>query len=1160
MQHKTGRRIWLILVSSVMFACLFIPSFATETPTDDKKTETYTINYRIDGKTQKNALNAGMLKWVGGKSEIRTSAVPVNTNIIDVPSDPVWNGHLFAGWRDVESRQIYTKEELLQKKMNAATLDLQAVFDERIAYMTVEYRLYGFKNNEGTTPDRKGIKVHEEKVRFSVDDKLNLNVLRADREDFTVNGFSAESFVTNCKLSNGIKEYDGTFQEFQFADPPSFYNFDEQRKDEPSYGIRNVTITGDFVVVRKYQPINYTVSYDYAGGSAPQKKNQIRYNVLYGADISNKPLRNGYVFTGWKEDGKFVRSLNMSTIPASFCVDSKSADDSLLVKYFKTRKTGNRKLTAVWKANDVRYDIEYVLDGGQFSVGTDKTKEVNGLLQNVNPTSEIYNGSPDKHRWFYVQKPVKYGYTFAGWKISGMDEITHYYYFDGEVETNNTKACETNFSSFYNLRSSSGKVTFTAIWEPMSFEAVYYVDGKKVDTQQFRYDDRQMLFSMETYAKDGFHFTDAEWNSQEDLNGKKIVTPEDVFSLCPKDDRVLNLYANRTENVVFVKIQMNGNEWTDFSSATRLTPELRSVNNNKTVRLSFEKETGVYSARKVPNDVYIVYCPLSSASDEKTAVGELEVDNGDSSFVINYYSVSVEKGEGTESVSASCEWIARNGSVTVNAVPESGYQFHVWEGKINGRDIKADSEETVIENVTSPISLTGKSLMIYTATFNCTTGKNKFVSFTTASDIVAPAAPKRSGHVFAGWKVTKSSDPAWKVGEIYKTEKIKPSAGDVSFTAAWKAREYTAVITHWMTGFKNKEGNDKTKTAVRFLTTEKSFRYGVHTLSITSADTAKGLPAGIRVIKNGGYPKFGTYLNDDTSVNGTVWKTYRAGKKFSDVAFNPVFRFSYEPIDYVISYDYDGGKAPQKANPSSYNVIYGVKFTEVPTREGYTFKGWSIDGKIVEGVNDTALPLDFAVNGEHAENHDFVAALSARTTGNIKVKAVWQKNLPKFISPFYEYSSAYVSSYFGGRESINGVTSKYHGGMDLCVGSSTLGKNVRAIADGTVIFSGWNDYGNCVVIDHGNGIVSLYGHLMCEENPSKWTGSAAHTKNPVVRKGQKVKQGDLIAHAGSTYGNGGYSTGPHLHFEIRTGYKNDFWSATRVNPTKYINFSLHGTF
>jgi murein DD-endopeptidase MepM/ murein hydrolase activator NlpD len=87
----------------------------------------------------------------------------------------------------------------------------------------------------------------------------------------------------------------------------------------------------------------------------------------------------------------------------------------------------------------------------------------------------------------------------------------------------------------------------------------------------------------------------------------------------------------------------------------------------------------------------------------------------------------------------------------------------------------------------------------------------------------------------------------------------------------------------------------------------------------------------------------------------------------------------------------------------------------------------------------------------------------------------------------------------------------FHSGIDI---GAMYGTAIYATASGKVIYSGWyGGYGNAVVIDHGGGYSSLYGHC-----------STLYVSN-----GQTVRQGATIASVGST----GMSTGPHLHFEVR---------------------------
>ena len=104
-----------------------------------------------------------------------------------------------------------------------------------------------------------------------------------------------------------------------------------------------------------------------------------------------------------------------------------------------------------------------------------------------------------------------------------------------------------------------------------------------------------------------------------------------------------------------------------------------------------------------------------------------------------------------------------------------------------------------------------------------------------------------------------------------------------------------------------------------------------------------------------------------------------------------------------------------------------------------------------------------------------------------------------------------ISSDFGRRIHPIRKVEDFHSGIDIAVPTGT---RVRAAADGVVTFSGWmGGFGYTVVIDHGDGVETLY----------------AHNSQLQVSVGTKVKQGDTIALSGNT----GTSTGPHLHFSIK---------------------------
>ena len=106
-------------------------------------------------------------------------------------------------------------------------------------------------------------------------------------------------------------------------------------------------------------------------------------------------------------------------------------------------------------------------------------------------------------------------------------------------------------------------------------------------------------------------------------------------------------------------------------------------------------------------------------------------------------------------------------------------------------------------------------------------------------------------------------------------------------------------------------------------------------------------------------------------------------------------------------------------------------------------------------------------------------------------------------------------------------TPHFHSGMDF---SAKVGTEIYATGDGVVTYAAWKQgYGNCVIINHGHGFQTLYGHM------SKYR----------VRVGKKVKRGEVIGEVGNT----GKSTGPHLHYEVIVRGKYD-------NPAKDKNLKL----
>jgi murein DD-endopeptidase MepM/ murein hydrolase activator NlpD len=179
--------------------------------------------------------------------------------------------------------------------------------------------------------------------------------------------------------------------------------------------------------------------------------------------------------------------------------------------------------------------------------------------------------------------------------------------------------------------------------------------------------------------------------------------------------------------------------------------------------------------------------------------------------------------------------------------------------------------------------------------------------------------------------------------------------------------------------------------------------------------------------------------------------------------------------------------------------------------------------ELIQRLNSDRLALEAAQNQLERESQNLevliqqkVAEARAKTNSrtSILIEGTGVMAYP---------SNASTSSSFGWRMHPVLGYRRFHSGMDF---AASYGSTIRAADSGTVIFAGWyGGYGRAVIIDHGKGITTLYGH----------------SSELYVTDGQAVERGQAIAAVGST----GLSTGPHLHFEVRR-------NGTPVDPANYL--------
>ena len=242
-------------------------------------------------------------------------------------------------------------------------------------------------------------------------------------------------------------------------------------------------------------------------------------------------------------------------------------------------------------------------------------------------------------------------------------------------------------------------------------------------------------------------------------------------------------------------------------------------------------------------------------------------------------------------------------------------------------------------------------------------------------------------------------------------------------------------------------------------------------------------------------------------------------------------------IFYVL---YFGGQQPDEAGLQSFADCF-VTYTggtrmvtttdeegnEVEVEETYQIPHLVDDlAQVYERISST---MGIAVTGNHQANADNIYNLVVYgSPGGAGGSWFPGADVPYigadgFCSPIGAGWESVVTSEFGYRSDPFTGETRGHTGMDLAVPTGTP---IRAALPGTVTVSQYNSsYGYYVMIDHGNGLSTLYGH----------------NSQLLAQVGQTVEAGDIIARSGST----GRSTGPHLHFEVRI-------NGERTNPRYYL--------
>jgi len=656
-------------------------------------------------------------------------------------------------------------------------------------------------------------------------------------------------------------------------------------------------------------PLSYNITYVMNGGTN-NAANPATYTVADGTITLAAPTRNGYTFNGWSDSGvipsgstgnktftaswsaaivynityNMAGGTNASANPATYTVES-----STITLAAPTREgynflgwdpsgsilagsTGDKAFTAVWSAA-IAYNITYNTAGGV----NDSTNPATYTIESADIT---------------LAAPTRDGYTFLGWDPTG-----------------------------FIANGSTGDKSFTATWSTAIDYIITYnmAGGVNASTNPATYNIESADITLAAPTRDGYNFLG--WDPTGFIaNGS---TGDKAFTATWSAAVVYNITYNLAGGV---NDSTNPATYTIESGTITLAAPSRtgynflgwnptgSVPAGSTGDKAF---TATWSAAVVYNITYNLAGGVNASSNPSTYTIESAAitlaaptrsgynfvgwnpgggvpagSTGNKSFTAEWsaaivYNITYNLGGGTNNPSNPATYTIESAAIALAAPTRTGYNFLSWNPAGN---IAAGStgNKTFTARWSAPIR--------YSISYTLNGGTNNLLnpsSYTITSPAITLRDPVRLGYDFAGWTPTNSIPTG--------------STGDKSFAATWTPKTYA--IHYDLSGGINDPANPA------------SFTTETPTISLANPTRA-------------GY-NFWFWFPLDNIPQGSIGDRY-------------VWAVWTAPINYSITYNLNGG-TNNPSNPSMYNVNSALITLGNPTRDGYTFAGWSPSDSIGSG-------------------------------------------------------------------------------------------------------------------------------------------------------------------------------------------------------------------
>ena len=701
-------------------------------------------------------------------------------------------------------------------------------------------------------------------------------------------------------------------------------------------------------------PRTYTITYDLEGGTVTG--NPATYTNETDTFTLHNPTKNGYIFTGWTWD--------VQTIPQTTVTIEKGS-------------TGNKEYTANWQKNPDPTPIEYTITYNL----------ADGTATGNNPTSYTSETAT-----FTLSNPTRDGYTFTGWTWDGhtMPQIT------------------VTIS-----QGSTGNKAYTANWQknpdptPTEYTITYNLaGGTATGNNPTSYTAETATFTLSNPTRDGYTFTGWTWNVQ--------TTPQSTVTITRGSTGNKAYTANWQRNPKPAP--------TEYTITYNLAGGTATGNNPT----SYTSETATFTLSNPTRDGYtFTGWTWSGQTTPQTTVTIPQGSTGNKTYTANWqrnpkpapteYTITYNLAGGTATGNNPTSYTSETATFTLSNPTRDGYTFTGWTWS---------GQTTPQTTVTIPQGSTGNKAYtanwtrndeptptpsVYTITYNLDGGtvSGNPESYTEDTDTFTLNNPTKQGYTFRGWVGSNGVTPVTSV--IVR----KGTAGNLSYIAIWEKNDspsltysitynldggvasgnptsYTALSEDFtlnnptrdgytFTGWTGSNGDTQQTSVTIPRGSTGNLSYTAHwekdaTPSVRytiTYDLAGGTVSGNPelyteddTIKLNNPTREGYTFTGWTGSNGSTRQTTVVIPKGTTGNLSYTANWRRTPKSYTITYNLNGGSAT--GNPTSYTDETDTFTLNNPTRNGYTFTGWT-------GSNGNTPQTSVSIQKGTSENLTYTA-------------------------------------------------------------------------------------------------------------------------------------------------------------------------------------------